>query len=179
MNGSTKGMSNSNEQFMPLGFYIQLILLAWLTMIGFDFFLHAGILAPLYAKESAFLLSPERAFALIPIGYLAFLGLAVLLVWLMVKLNIRDWRKGGIFGLQLGFLAWGSLILGLYSISTASPILLLTWFIGQTVELGLAGAVAGYGLTQQKLKRLFWMVFFFAILTFASGIIWQNLANAQ
>ena len=148
-------------------------------MIGFDFFLHAGILAPLYAKKSTFLLPPERAFALIPIGYISFLGLATLLTWLMVKLNIQEWRKGALFGFQLGFLAWGSLILGLYSISTASPVLLWAWFLGQTVELGIAGAVAGYGLAERKLRRLFWMVFIFAILAIVAGIIWQNVVSVR
>ena len=158
--GVSKNMSSTHEQSAPPGTYIKLTLLAWLSMIGFDFFLHAGILAPLYAKESSFLLPPIRAFALIPIGYISFLGLAALLVWLMAKLNIREWRKGAIFGFQLGFLAWGSLILGLYSISTASPALLWAWFLGQTVELGIAGAVAGYGLAERKLSRLFlWYLF--------------------
>ena len=172
-------MSNTNKQLSPIGFYIKLTLLAWLSMIGFDFFLHAGILAPLYAKESTFLLPPERAFALIPVGYLSFLGLATLLIWLMVKLDIREWRKGVFFGIQLGFLAWGSLTLGLYSISTASPVLLWAWFLGQTVELGVAGAVTGYGLAERKLSRLFLMVFIFAIITIVAGIIWQNVANAM
>ncbi len=172
-------MSNTNEQLSPLGIYIKLTLLAWLSMIGFDFFLHAGILAPLYAKESTFLLPSERAFALIPIGYISFLGLGALLIWLMVKLNIREWRKGALFGFQLGFLAWGSLILGLYSISTASPVLLWAWFLGQTVELGIAGAVAGYGLAERKLGRLFWIVFIFAIFAIVAGIIWQNVASVR
>jgi hypothetical protein len=147
-------------------------------MVGFDFFLHAGVLAPLYLEESAFLLPPERAFVLIPIGYLSFLGLATLLIWLAAKLNIRDWRKGAFFGVKLGFLTWGSLILGLYSISTASPTLLWGWFLGQTVELGFAGIVAGYGLAERKLGRLFWAVFIFAITAMVAGIIWQNVANA-
>jgi hypothetical protein len=168
-------MSNNNHHLLPLGFYVKLTLLAWLSMIGFDFFLHAGVLAPLYIKESAFLLPPERAFALIPVGYLSFLGLAILLIWLMAKLSLQEWRKGAIFGIQLGFIAWGSLVLGLYSISTAPPILLLGWFLGQTVELGLAGAVAGHGLSEQKLGRLFLIVFIFAIIAIVAGIIWQNV----
>jgi tryptophan-rich sensory protein len=171
-------MSRTNEQLSSLGFYIKLTLLAWLSMVGFDFFLHAGILSPLYSKESTFLLPPERAFALIPVGYLSFLGLATLLIWLAAKLDIRDWRKGAFFGVQLGFLAWGSLILGLYSITTASPALLWGWFLGQTVELGIAGIVAGYGLAERKMRRLFLIVFIFAIVTIVAGIIWQNVANA-
>jgi hypothetical protein len=52
------------------------------------------------------------------------------------------------------------------------------WFLGQTVELGLAGIVAGYGLSERKLGRLFWAVFIFAITAMVAGIIWQNVANA-
>ena len=171
-------MSAHNDQTPPLGFYIRLALLAWFSMIGFDFFLHAGLLAPLYEEESAFLLAPQQSFALIPIGYGSFLGLATLLTWLMVKSNVQGWRNGALFGLQLGFLAWGSLILGLYSISTASPELLWGWFLGQTVELGFAGAVGGHGLAERKLGRLFWIVLFFVIAAIVAGIIWQNVAGA-
>jgi uncharacterized membrane protein len=56
--------------------------LAWLCVIGFDFLLHASILAPLYANPHPFLLPPERAFVLIPVGYLSFLILVILVVWL-------------------------------------------------------------------------------------------------
>ncbi|GAB4424859.1 MAG: hypothetical protein Kow002_14380 [Anaerolineales bacterium] len=170
-------MHRRTEQHTSLGFYIKLTLLAWLSMIGVDFFLHAGILAPLYAQESAFLLPPERAFALIPIGYASFLGLAILLIWIAAKLGIEDWRKGALFGLQLGVLTWGSLALGLYSISTASPAILWGWFLGQAVELGIAGAVAGFGLAGKKLGRLFWGVLVFMITSIAVGIVWQNVSN--
>ncbi|MBI5353470.1 MAG: hypothetical protein HZB50_12590 [Chloroflexi bacterium] len=169
-------MNNNNDQFLLVGFYIKLTLLAWLSMIGFDFFLHAGMLAPLYAKESAFLLPLERAFKLIPLGYLSFLGLAFLLIWLMSRLDLQGWKKGALFGLQLGALTWGSLILGLYSISTASPLLLLGWFLDQTAEFGIAGAVAGHGFAEPNLRRLFFMVLSFVIVSMVAGIIWQNVA---
>jgi tryptophan-rich sensory protein len=169
-------MDTTKKEGSVYWFTSKITLLAWMSMIGFDFFLHAGILAPLYSIESPFLLPPERAFALIPVGYLSFLGLAVLLVWLMVKLEIRDWKKGAFFGIQLGCLAWGSLTLGLFSIATASPLLLLGWFLGQTIELGIAGAVAGSGLSKWKLRKLFWIVFSLLIIEIAAGIIWQNVA---
>ena len=167
-------MNNNNYDRLSRGFYIKLTLLTWFAMVGFDFFLHAGVLAPLYVEPSAFLLPPEQAFVLIPFGYLSFLGLAILLIWLMTRLRLHEWRKGALFGTQVGLLAWGSLVLGLYSISTASPILLVGWWLGQTVELGLAGAVAGHGLAERKLGRLFWMIFGFVIIAFVAGIIWQN-----
>jgi hypothetical protein len=66
-------------------------LLSWLSVIGFDFLLHASILAPLYAEPHSFLLPPERAFALIPVGYLSFLIFVILVLWLSVKLEIETW----------------------------------------------------------------------------------------
>ncbi len=167
-------MNSNPDQSLPSGFYIRLTLLAWLSMIGFDFFLHAGLLTRLYTEPSPFLLPPERAFALIPIGYLSCLGLAVLLTWLMARLGLRGWRQGAFFGIQLGLLAWGSLVLGLFSISTASPALLLGWFLGQTVELGIAGVVLGHGVAERRLGRLFVMVLVFVIIAFVAGVIVQN-----
>lgn len=134
---------------------IEIIVLAWLAMIGFDLFWHAGVVADLYAQPDPFLLAPERAFALIPVGYLSFLLLAVLLVWLAARVGVDTARAGAAFGLKLGALTWGALLLGLFSIATASPLLLVAWFVGQTVEMGLAGAVVGYGVSAPRLRGLF------------------------
>ncbi len=171
-------MGKSPSQY-PISLLIKLTLLAWLAMIGVDFFLHAGVLAPLYAEPSPFLLPPERAFALIPIGYASFLLLAILLVWLMVKLERSGWRQGAVFGAQLGGLAWGALVLGLYSIATASPALLLGWFMGQTIELSLAGIVVGKGLANTNLRRLFFQVLGGVVLLIILSIILQNLGGAN
>lgn len=144
-----------------------LITLSWLSMIGVDFLLHGGLLAKFYVQPSPFLLPPERAFQLIPLGYLSFLLLAVLLVWLMLRLKIQGWRGGFLFGLKLGALVWGTMVLGLMSISTASVWLLLSWLLGQTGELAIAGMFAGSGLGGGRLTRLFSMVvvlIFFSVL---------------
>ena len=59
------------------GHLVKIGLLAWLAVIGFDLFLHAGVLAGIYSEPSPFLLPPEEAFRLIPLGYLSFLMLIV------------------------------------------------------------------------------------------------------
>ena len=164
-----------STQPLPANTYVKLGLLAWLAMIGFDFFLHAGVLARLYAEPGPFLLPPEQAFALIPVGYLSFLMLAILLIWLMAKLGIKGWRRGLIFGLKLGALSWGACTLGLLSISTASPTLLLGWFLGQTAELGIAGIVAGAGFATARLGRLLLKVLAFVIVALVLGIVLQNV----
>jgi hypothetical protein len=164
-----ESMTHSKRQI------ILLTLIAWLSMIGFDFFLHAALLAKLYLQPSPFLLSARKSFALIPVGYLSFLFLAVALVWLMLRLKLTGWQKGALFGLQFGGLLWSSFILGLLSISTASFPLLLGWLIGQTVELSIAGAVLGSGLAGARLSRLFVIVIVLVILSVITTIILQSL----
>jgi hypothetical protein len=79
-----------NKPFWRL---VGIAFLAWISVIRFDFLLHASILAPLYAEPHPFLLAPERAFALIPVGYLSFLIFVVMIVWLMIKLNIITGKR--------------------------------------------------------------------------------------
>jgi len=152
-----------------------LTLIAWLSMLGFDFLLHAGLLARLYLQTGPFLLPPLTALTLIPVGYLSFLLLSILLVWLMMRLDRSGWRQGALFGLKLGSLTWGAFVLGLVSISTASFSLLIGWFIGQTLEMTLAGAVVGSGLAGMRLWRLFGVVIIFVMLSVIITIILQSL----
>ena len=161
------------------GHLVKIGLLAWLAVIGFDLFLHAGVLASLYSEPSPFLIPPEEAFRFIPLGYLSFLVLIVLLVWLMPRLSIVGWKGGLVFGLIIGAIIWGALSLGLLSISTASPILLLGWFLGQTVELGIAGMVLGSGLATDRLRSLLVKVVVFFVVTVVLAIILQNIRNSH
>ena len=153
---------------------VRTALLAFLSVIGFDFFLHAGVLASLYAAPSPFLLSSDKSFRLIPLGYLSFLILVGLLTWLMLKLNLAGWKAGTIFGLKVGALIWGALTIGLFSVSTASPVLLLGWFSGQTIELGIAGMVLGSGLETSRLRSLSVKVIIFVFIMVVLSIIFQN-----
>ena len=161
------------------GHLVKIGLLAWLAVIGFDLFLHAGVLAGLYSEPSPFLLTPEEAFRLIPLGYLSFLILIILLIWLMSKLGIIGSKAGLVFGLILGALIWGALCLGLLSISTAAPMLLVGWFLRQTVELGIAGMVLGNGLVTTRLRFLLIKVLMFFAVSVALGIILQNITSVH
>lgn len=153
-------------------------LIGWLAMLGFDFFLHAGLLAGLYLRPSPFLLTPAEAFRRIPLGYLSFLLLAAMLLWLMVRLNRIGWQAGFGLGMKLGALLWGSLALGLFSVSTADAALLAGWFAGQTVELAIAGAVMGAGLAGERLGRLAARVLAFVVLMIVVTVALQSLGWA-
>src|SRR4030042_115982 len=91
---------------------IAIIFISWFSIIGFDLFLHAGLLARLYTRPSQFLLAADQAFYRIPLGYLSFLILAIVLVWFMESFNIAGWKNGVLFGLKFGALIWGAFILG-------------------------------------------------------------------
>ncbi len=103
--------------------------------------------------------------------------LIVLLVWLMPRLGIVGWKDGLVLGLIAGALIWGALSLGLLSISTAPPLLLVGWFLGQTVELGIAGMVLGSGLATERLHPLLVKVLVFFAITVALGIFLQNITG--
>lgn len=163
---------------VPFSRMAQIIAVCWLLMLGMDFFLHGGLLAALYLGPSSFLLSPKQAFALIPLGYLAFLLLAALLVWLMTRLRIAGAQDGFVFGLKLGVLVWGAEVLGLASISTADSLLLAGWFVGQSIELAFAGAVAGMALAGTRLSRLFVLVLLTGLGLAVITIVLQSLGLA-
>jgi hypothetical protein len=152
--------------------------LAWISMLGTDVLLHAGILARLYTQPSPFLLDPARAFNRIPAGYLSFLVLAILLTFLEARLSIRNWRTGTRFGLLLGASIWLALVLGLASISTASLQLLAGWFVGQTLELAIAGAVIGAALQGVNMRKLWLITLVWCFVALMSTVLLQTLGLA-
>ena len=151
---------------------------AWLLSLGFDVFLHGGLLARLYMETHRFLLGPADAFRRIPLGYLAFLVSTAALYWLLRRLGVRGAVAGARHGAAAGAVIWGSFTVGLYSISTATAPLLAGWWIGQTVELGLAGAVLGAAENGVPLKRIWSLVAVAVVLCFVATVAMQSLGWA-
>ena len=171
--------SEERRQTLLSSFGIKLSLIAWLAMLGFDFFLHAGVLAGLYTRESPFLLPQLEAFRRIPIGYLSFWIVAIFLVWLSLRLGVSGARKGLLLGLGLGAVMWTSLGLGLYSITTAEPITLISWSVGQSLEMAFAGGLIGLSLERRELRRAFLIALLSSILLIAVTILLQSVGLVQ
>lgn len=151
---------------------------AWTLSLGFDVFLHGGLLARLYVEPSPFLLGPEEAFRRIPLGYLAFLVLTLALYWLLSHLGVRGAIAGFRYGAEAGAVVWGAFAVGLYSISTVTWPLLAGWWIGQMIELGLAGAVLGAAASGVPLKRI-WLIVAGAMIACVTGtIVLQSIGLA-
>jgi hypothetical protein len=157
---------------------VGVVLLAWFAVLGFDFFLHGGLLARLYSEPSPFLLPPGEAFQFIPLGYLSFLVFEIFLVWLMLQLDVNGWRSGMVLGLQVGVFVWGALVLGLLSITTASLELMAGWFAGQTLEAGIGGMVTGAGLITERPWRLTIYVMIFVIIFIVVTVVLQSIGLA-
>jgi hypothetical protein len=147
-------------------------------MIATDFLIHGGILAKLYMKSSPFLLSPEVAFIRIPLGYISFL----LLAWLLYYFFKKEWpinkRDGFTQGLIIGAIVWGSMLLGLYSISTIDPVLALGWMAGQSVEMGIGGYFMVLTYHAEKISKPWKVLGIFFILMFVITIILQVVGIA-
>ena len=153
-------------------------LLAWVAMIGVDLFLHAGVLAPLYDWDSPFLLSPTDAFVRIPAGYLAFGILAAAIVWLLPRLGVRDARSGATVAGLAGAVLWGGLVLGLWSISTADPALLAAWWVGQSAELAIGGAVIGALISGTPVRTMARRVAGIVVIGLVIAVVLQSIGYA-
>jgi hypothetical protein len=157
---------------------ISAVAAAWLLSLGVDFFLHGGLLARLYVEPSPFLLGPEDAFRRIPLGYLAFLILTSGLYWLLGRLHASGSWAGFRYGAAAGAVVWGALAIGLYSISTARLAILAAWWIGQAIELGLAGAVLGAAVGGVPLKKIWTVVGAAVLLCAVATVVLQSLGLA-
>lgn len=154
------------------------VMAAWVLSLGFDLLLHAGLLAKLYLDPSPFLLGPEEAFRRVPLGYLAFLALTAALYWLLRRLGVRGAVAGLRIGIAAGGVVWGAFVVGLFSISTVTVPLLGGWWIGQTVELGLAGAVLGAAAGGVPLRRIWVLVTVAVVACVVAVVLLQSLGLA-
>ncbi len=150
------------------------ILLSWLAMLGWDLFLHGALLARFYLQATQFLLEPLQAFRRIPLGYAAFILSAILLVWLMARIDPKTVRDAFFFGLTLGALVWGGFLLGLISISTIDPYLAGFWFVGQSIELGIGAVTVQMVSNTKSLRRLILLVVVWILIMVAATVLLQS-----
>ena len=154
-------------------------LLAWLAYIGLDFLLNAGILARIIDWQQPGLLSPMQMFQRIPLGYLSFLLATILMVWLMLRMNVRGLRPGLLFGTRFGLFAAAIGFSGLLSIVSIRPQTLLVWSLEAVPSCALVGAVVGDGLVRERVRKLVGAVIVFFLVCVIVAAILQNVGATQ
>jgi hypothetical protein len=123
-------------------------------MLGVDFLLNGALFARMYQGDGAFMLTPAEAFRRIPLGYLAFLILAVGVVELAYRLRITRLADGIRLGFGVGIGLAATWSLGLYSIASLSAQAALE-FAGIWLALVVvASGVAATGLGHPSLRAL-------------------------
>jgi hypothetical protein len=134
--------------------HIRIALVVWLAMIGADFVLNAALFADLYRQNGGFLLRPQEAFRRIPFGYAAFLVLAIVMVELAHRLDVRTARDGARLGAIAGATLAAAWSLGLFSVATLTLGAALAFAFIWLVLLTIAGAVAAAGLGRTSIRGL-------------------------
>jgi hypothetical protein len=152
---------------------ISIVLLGWLVMVALDFFQHAGLFARLWFESASAFLPPEKLFQRIPLGYTAFLLSAILMTWLMIRLNLSGWRQGISFGFKFGVISELASVLGTMSGFPVNPPLLAAWFFGGVVQYSVVCTVIGSGLDGAHPGRLWAKVIVFAVVLAFVTIILQ------
>jgi hypothetical protein len=149
--------------------------LAWLAVIGLDFLLNAGVLAPFYDWERPGLLPPSKMFQYIPLGYASFLFWSIVLVWLLARTHSYGAAAGARFGAKLGALLGGAAFLGGLSIYAFPPLMQFCWAVAQALIFTLAGAVIGASLTARRLRPAVGGVLAFVAACLIITVAMQNL----
>ena len=159
-------------------FNFRIVFLSWLGFIGFDLFLHAGLLAFLYHEDSPAILSPLDSFYRIPIGYLALFLYCMLLYWLIVLFNVTSTNEIIKFSALIGLFLSLISTFAQFSIININTLLLLGWGIGLIIEFILSGFIIALCLSGYPFKRLLIYVLLFDLVLFLVTVIMQSIGLA-
>lgn len=157
--------------------FIRSTLLAWLIFIGIDFLMHASILENLWAQEIESIKSSIDLAILIPIGYLSFLLLTVLVGFIFIRIYPQktDLKKVFRFAFLFGGLFGISNLLAVYSYINL-PLKHLVFF-NLTYLIEIIAVVLVYNNTYYKYKirrqTLIYLIYFISLIIL--GIVIQNI----
>lgn len=155
------------------------VLMAWILFIGVDFLFHASIFASLWKEDIATFKSLENLALLIPVGYLSFLLLTILVAYVFFKVHIEKptIRQVLIFSLIFGSLYSLSNLLGSYSY-IAIPLKQLVLFnLVYFIEIIVVSFTLYYVRFTRRFKRTIGLtitIFFSLVIV---GVVIQNILD--
>ena len=158
---------------------ITTIIMAWFLFIGVDFLFHASLLKSFWIEDFVALKSLEDLAIMIPVGYVSFLLLTILIFFVYDKIfKIKPKLKDSIkFGIVFGVLFSLSNLLGLYSFISLPIKHLILFNLVYLIEIMVVVLTIHHVLFSEKRKKVIWMVILYFILLLALGVVIQNIMN--
>jgi hypothetical protein len=159
--------------------YVTAVLMAWMLFIGVDFLFHASIFASLWKEDIATFKSLENLALLIPIGYLSFLLLTILVAYVFFKIHNRKptMKQVVTFSLIFGSLYSLSNLLGSYSYIEIPLKHLLLFNLVYFIEIIVVSFTLYLVMYTNKFKKTIWLsiITFFALVMV--GVVIQNILD--
>ena len=149
-------------------------LLVWLALLGLDFVLNGALFARMYREGGPFFLAPVEAFHRIPLGYAAFLILAIGIVEIAYRLRSAGLANGVRLGLALGAALAAIWSLSLFSIANLHAEVALAFAFTWLALLLMGSAVAAVGLARASLRSLALEVVAFDLLCVVTVVALQS-----
>ena len=153
---------------------LRVALIAWLAMLGLDFLLNSALFASMYQAGGPFFLAPGEAFRRIPVGYLAFLILAIATVEIANRLRVATFADGVRLGLAMGGVLSAVWSLSLFSIATLPALVALAFAVIWLALLVMGSAIASSGLARGSLRGLAFGVVAFDVFCVVTVIALQS-----
>ena len=152
-------------------------ILAWIVFIGIDFLFHASLLEILWQEEIELIKPDKDLFILIPIGYLSFFLLTLLVGYAFTKIYQKKPKIKEVIGFLLifGLLFSGSNLLGLFAYVDIPLKHLIIFNVVYFIEISAVIFIFYKAMFRRKFNKLIWysiLTFFILILI---GITIQNL----
>lgn len=160
--------------FRSVGPRLRLALLVWLAMLGLDFLLNGALFARLYQDGGPFFLAPVEALHRIPLGYAAFLILAIGIVEIAVRLRLAGIANGIRLGLASGLALaaiWG---LSLFSIANIHAEAALVFAFVWLAIMLIGSVVATAGLAGTHVRKLAFEVLAFDLVCVVGVVALQS-----
>jgi hypothetical protein len=156
--------------------YVTSVILAWLIIIGIDFLFHASIFASLWKENIVIFKAPKELTVLIPLGYLSFLLLSILVGYLFIRIfEVKpETIEVLIFGLIVGALFSLSNFLGLFSFVKIPLKQLIIINLINFIEIITLTFVFHLIVFAKKPKKVIWIMILCFILLIISGLVIQN-----
>lgn len=159
--------------------FYKTVLVSWLIFVGLDFLFHAGIIKNLWHEPVAAFLPDKELFNRIPLGYLSFLLLTILIGLAFIRIYREKPSTQALFKLAglAGLLFASSNFLALYSFINAPLKHLLIFNVVYWLEMVIVFFLISEGLYTLSFRKYASKYVTLFLLLITLGVLIQNISK--